>query len=546
MKKLTKVVGLFIALIMLASMLVGCASPAANEAPAATGASSEAAANNAAEPASEEEAASAGTTAEVIVAIGADPADLSPFNGMSLGRIAVLKTTYEYLLEADSMGTEAVPMMAKSVEKTGDKTYVVTIYDYITDSAGNHITASDVVFSFTQGMEVGQMRPLGNIESITALDDYSVEYVFKTELGVGDLDKTLTECPVVSQAAYEASDDKFSTNPVATGPYVVTDYVPGSSLTYEKRADYWQTPELTAKFSQSNVEKIVFQVITEPAQHAIALESGTANISANISGDDIDRFVDNPDYNVFKFQDNLTWYMAFNGSEDVFGSKDLRQAIAYAIDTTAICAAVAPGSCNAAHTIGNSNFGSYNTDWDSQDYYSYDLDKAKELFAASGHEAGELSFTILFETNPKTALVAQVIQNQLAELGIEIVLDQEETSVFNNMQYDPTQFDILIGAAAGGDFVISPWLLIFDQNRNNGTTWSFVVDDELQSLLMATTTIEGYTSENINAFNEYQTEQVYTYGLLSYMNNVVTSNNVVDIVRDTRGQIMPGACGYAE
>ena len=180
------------------------------------------------------------------------------------------------------------------------------------------------------------MRPLGNIESITALDDYSVEFAFKTELGVGDLDKTLTECPVVSQAAYEASDDQFSTHPVGTGPYVVTDYVPGSSLTYEKRADYWQTPELTALFSKSNVDKIIFQVVTEPAQHAIALESGTANISANISGDDIDRFVDNSDFNVFKFQDNLTWYMNFNGSKEVFQSKELRQAMAYAIDTTAI------------------------------------------------------------------------------------------------------------------------------------------------------------------------------------------------------------------
>ena len=52
---------------------------------------------------------------QVTVAIGADPADLSPFTGMSMGRIAVLKTIYEYLVETDRMGANAVPMIAQSV-----------------------------------------------------------------------------------------------------------------------------------------------------------------------------------------------------------------------------------------------------------------------------------------------------------------------------------------------------------------------------------------------------------------------------------------------
>ena len=117
MKKMSKFFGLFLAVVMIISMTATAIQ--------AQGSSAD----------------------QVIVAIGADPADLSPFNGMSLGRIAVLKTTYEYLLEANSMGSAAVPMLAKSVEQTGDKTYVVTIYDYITDSAGNHITSADVVFS---------------------------------------------------------------------------------------------------------------------------------------------------------------------------------------------------------------------------------------------------------------------------------------------------------------------------------------------------------------------------------------------------------------
>ena len=98
----------------------------------------------------------------------------------------------------------------------------------------------------------------------------------------------LTEAPIVSKAAYEASPDKFATKPITTSPYVLTEYVPGSSLTFERRADYWQTDKsLGPKYNQANVQKVVFQIITEPAQHAIALETGSADISGYISSADV-------------------------------------------------------------------------------------------------------------------------------------------------------------------------------------------------------------------------------------------------------------------
>ena len=546
-----KALAFLLVLSMMALVLAGCGptatEPAVEEPAAEEPAVEEPAAEEPAaeEPAAEEPAATGAS--EVVVAIGADPGELGPFVGMSMGRIAVLKAIYEYLVETDSMGTEAAPMIAKSVEQTGDMTYVVTIFDYVYDSAGNHITAADVAWSYNTGMAGGYMRPLGDVESVTATGDYTVEFEFKRALGPGDLDKLLSECPIISQAAYEASSDQFATMPVTTGPYVLTEYVPGSSLVFERRADYWQTdPALVTLFSQSNVEKIIFQVITEPAQHAIALETGTADISASVSGDDIARFESNPDFTVFKFQDNLTQVLEFNGSEgSPFTSKELRQAVAYAIDTTAMCEAVAPGACGAAHTIGNSNFGGYLTQWDDESYYEYDLAKAQELFAASGYEPGELTVTLLAQNDSRTGLMAQVIQAALAELGITVEINQVEPAVFNEINTDPTQYDLLINAAAGGDFVFSPWLLVYDQARNNGTTANFFVDEDLQALLDSVRTADGFTPENVDTVHQYQKEQMYAYGLLSYFNNVVGVNGITNVIRDTRGQLIPGAFEYA-
>jgi len=161
-----KLMLVILALALLTSVLSGCAkevdvptekpaAPAETEAPVVTEAPAET------EAPMEEPA----LPAEVDIAIGADPADLSPFVGMSMGRIAVLKTIYEYLIEVDSMGGKAVPMIAKSWEKTGDKLYKVTIFDNVFDSAGNHITAADVAWSYNTAKELGNLRPLGDIVS---------------------------------------------------------------------------------------------------------------------------------------------------------------------------------------------------------------------------------------------------------------------------------------------------------------------------------------------------------------------------------------------
>jgi len=498
------------------------------------------------EPTEKTEEPAAGVASEVIVAIGADPADLSPFTGMSMGRIAVLKTIYEYLVETDKMGTDAVPMIAKTWEQTGDMTYLVTIFDNVYDSAGNHIMASDVAWSYNTAMAVGMMRPLGDIESVTATGDYTVEFVFKKALGPGSLDKLLSEAPIISQA-HEATLDQFATNPVTTGPYVLTEYIPGSSLTFEKRDDYWQTDESQRTlFSQANVDKITFQVITEPAQHAIAMQTGTADISASVTGDDIALFDGVSGFTVFAFLDNLTQLLEFNGSEGnpFADNKELRQAVAYAIDTTAMCEAVAPGACAPAHTIGNGNFGGYLTQWDTEPYYEYDLAKAQELFAASGAEAG-MTVELLAQNDTRTGLITQIIQSQLGELGITVNISLVEPTAFNELVLDPTSYDLVINAAAGGDFAFSPWQLVYDQNRNNGTTANFFKDDELQALLDTASSPSGFTPENLDAFNQYQKEQMYAYGLLSYMNLVVGVDGITEVVRDTRGQIIPGACEYA-
>lgn len=219
-------------------------------------------------------------------------------------------------------------------------------------------------------------------------------------------------------------------------------------------------------------------------------------------------------------------------------------AISYAIDKQALCDAVSPGACNPANEIGNSNFIGYLTKWDSEPYYDFDLAKAKELYASSGAPAN-LTLTLLAQSQPpSTGLVCQVIQAQLAELGITVNIVQVDPPVFNTEKTDPTKWDLSVDAAAGGDFVYSPWALMFDQERYNGTTSNWFKDDQLQTLLTAAKT--DATDANVDAAWQYIKEQNYMLGLFSYVNNIVSISSFSSVYLDKRGFVVPGACEYVQ
>ena len=470
---------------------------------------------------------------KVTVAVPGDPSNLGPFVGMSLGRIGVLTTMYEYLFY--QTGPHLNPYIAQSFEKVADRTYDVLLFDYVTDSAGNHITAADVAYSYNTAMELGNLRPLGDIESVTAKSDYVVTFVTKAEPGPGGLEKILVECPIVAQAAYEASADQFATQPITTAAYVLTEYVPGSSLTFERRADYWQTdPTLSPVVTKSNVQTAVFQIITESAQHTIALQTGTADVSTSVPGSDVGLFDGVEGFTVVRKMDNLTNLLAFNGSEgNPFTSKELRQAVSYAIDKQALCDAIAPGACNPAHVIGNSNFLGYLTKWDTEEYYAFDLAKAQDLLATAGYEPGELTVTLLAQSQPpSTGLVCQVIQADLAALGITVNITQVDPPVFNTMKTDPAAFDLMLDAAAGGNYIFSPWQLMLDQKRYNGTTSNWFKDDQLQTLMDTAAADATFTDDNVDVAWQYIKEQDYMQGLFSYVNNIVSVSRMTSVFLD--------------
>ena len=74
--------------------------------------------------------ASAEQGTKVTVGLAGDPGNIGPFQGMGLGRIGILFTTYEMLLAKDATGKFG-PVLMKEMTTVDDLTYDVEIWDYI-------------------------------------------------------------------------------------------------------------------------------------------------------------------------------------------------------------------------------------------------------------------------------------------------------------------------------------------------------------------------------------------------------------------------------
>lgn len=552
MKKARKFLALILVMAMALTMLAACATGSTEKAGTSGTAVSPGTTGTTETTGSQETPANADNmdSKTVRVAIAGDPAALDPWTLIGEGRVDVLRNIYEFLFDISAIGKEIVPVIASGYKQLDDKTYNVTLYPNVKDSKGNPITADDVVFSYESAIQTGfSGSTLGNLESVTALDKTTVQFKFKA-VSAGTFANAVGYTVIVSKAEYEKDPEAFISNPVGTGAYVVTKHIPGSSLTLTKNPNYWQTDNsLRAKFSQANIGNIHYVVIPEASQLTIALESGTVDMGYFVATSDLRRFESNDKFTVLKAPKDLSDIILFNGQEgNIFAdNQNLRQAVCYAIDKKVILQNAYDGIGQICKTYGSSVFSDYLQEWENEDYFEYNPDKAKQLLTEAGYPDG-VTVRLLIANKTAHIRIAQIIQSMLAEVGITVNIVQVDSTAFTNIaRVDPTQapWDFYLDSRSSFDYIVNVWSFSFDANRNKGHTVNFFVDDQLQSLLTTATGVQTHTPENIDAVHQYLKEICIGMGLCYATNNFVSVKTITSFTKDFKSRLVPGACTYS-
>ena len=408
------------------------AQPAAEEPAAAEPAAEEAEASMAE---GEEEMAEAGPKygGTLKAAFQNEWAGLDPHTVSSYSSYQILNNVVETLTFYDD-NLNLIPRLAESWERSEDGlTWTFKLREGVMFHNGREMTAEDVKWSFDRLLDpetgagnAANVGPPGT--TIEVIDDYTVAITNPEPVGI--LPQTLGFNMASGVIAKESlNEDGIIVEPIGTGPFKIAEVEGTTRLLLEKHEDYWQEdlPYLDA---------IEITPIPDDTVRETALRSGEVDWVLAIAPQNFQLLEEDPNVVVSTAPQLSYDYMGMNLTREPFDDVRVRQAIALALDREQIAQA---GYFGLAEPIqGPTGPGS---PW-YFDYAPYDRDveRAKELLAEAGYPDGfemELLPTVQYG---ETVRAAQVIQQQLAEIGITATINAPEWSEWleleGNFKYD--------------------------------------------------------------------------------------------------------------
>lgn len=472
-----------------------------------------------------ESAAASGPITGIKIGTSESWETLTPFRTTQSQYASMVRLIYDRLAY-QTADNEYIPQVAKSWEVDDDGvTWNVEIYDYVEDSEGNHITASDIVWMLEESMKQGLKPCFNKIASVEQTGDYTFKVVMKQDI-VNSFELVLVSTYVVSQKAYEASEDGFATKIVSTSPYTVTDFVSGSHITFKKRDSYWQKPELIDPVLAANLEEITYTIIKEASQQQVALETGTVDAFEGISASIVPAFEGNNAFHIEQLPSSNGTQLFFSGDKSriIADDENLSRAICYAIDAEGIISGVYNGYAKPMHDAAVESVVGYLDKWNDEEYFPYDVEKAKEYLAQSSYNGEELE--LLCMSDSTTQRVAQMIQNYLLAINVKLKLNIVDSALFSASRFDGAQYDMIIISAGAGSLPAF-WSNRFDSTAYEKGDGTARRDEVLTEMLYSTWSNSGFTEENIDAVHRYIKDHVYAYGICLPTISTIYSSKIV-------------------
>jgi peptide/nickel transport system substrate-binding protein len=344
---------------------------------------------------------------------------LDPHVASSEATFQILNNVLETLTFFDD-DMNLIPWLAESWESSDDLlTWTFNLRDDVTFSNGRQLTAEDVVWSFERLIdpEVGSgnaFRLGGSGTTIEAVDDFTVQIT--TETPIATMPASLAANKSVGIMAQESVDDEgFVAVPIGSGPFVISEVEGTTRLVLDRNDNYWQE-------GLPYLDQVVITPITDDASRELALQGGQVDWIFTIAPQNLEA-LQADDNVVVETAPRLSYdYIGLNLNREPFDDVRVRQAIAYAIDRDVICAFAFFNICEPVQGPTASG-----TPW----YFPYapydrDLDRARELLSEAGYGDGftmQIMPAIGFE---ETIRGAQVVQQQLAEIGITVEIEAVE------------------------------------------------------------------------------------------------------------------------
>ena len=348
---------------------------------------------------------------------------------------ALLYNVYEGLVKLDAAG-KVVPLLADSWKVSANgHVYTFVLHKGVHFQNGDPLTAGDVAYSIERVLNPPSGKPhphaddMAPVRSVTAVNRTTVRVSLKQRSN-GWLYAMAGPAGVILDQKAVAT---IATKPVGTGPFSVSAFISGYSVTLTKNATYWGAP--------AGVDNVDFRYYADPNALANAELAGDVDIIDNVLAPElVKQFTGDPGkYTVVQGLTNGKVLLSMNNSRPPLNKKLVRQAINYAIDRKALIKTAYAGYGKLIGTHASPADPWY---LDLANTYPYNPGKAKKLLAQAGYPSG---FTVTLQVPPVGYATASstVVQSALAQVGITVKLQKVDfklwlDQVFTHANYDMT------------------------------------------------------------------------------------------------------------
>ena len=316
------------------------------------------------------------------------------------------------------------PYAVESIEQRDDVTIAFRLRDNIryTDGYGR-MTADDVKFSLERVIDPANESPYAgdwsSLREVEVTGDLTgVIHLKEAFAPLWNSTMPTTICSVLSRRAVEEIGGKIGAEPVAqSGQYLLDEWVPKQRTVLKRNPDW--------AYEQGAYEEIHILPIEDPATAELGFEAGDLDHTWTAVSS-LRRLKDNPPAGGVVLEKPSLAYVWLGMNQDVapFDNPNIRRAVQYAIDRETVVEAAYYGAAATSTGIiapglpGNRK----------ANLYGYDPDRAREMLAQEGADNLQVTLDILNQSDRLAA--AQVIQANLADVGIQCEIKQNDSGTF--------------------------------------------------------------------------------------------------------------------
>ncbi len=428
------------------------------------------------------------------IAVDQSPVGLDPHVVTAFSSFVVIGQIYDGLLEVNA-DLQLEPALATSWEVSDDGlSYTFTLREGVAFHNGRAFSADDVVYSFNRIMDEDTGSPqasrFAQVASVEAADELTV--VFKLAEPFAPFLSNLPNLSIVAEEVVEEHGD-LQQVAIGTGPFMLAEVVPDTFVRLEANPNYYRDNE-------PRLAGLKYNVVPEASTRAAGLRTGAYHLLPDVDPATTATLQGTAGITLLSTQDLAYSLLGVNATRAPFDNPVVRQALNMMINREEIVEAVYFGNAVPGGPL-SPGLVDWALETDNYACYSYDPDAAQTMLAEAGVD--NLSFEIItFGTNRVVSDLAQVLQAQLSDAGLNASVTIEEFGTFVQ-RWRNSDFDAFVSLNGGS---IDPDGYLHRTFITDGSTNVYQYSDEAIDTLLNQGRTETDVAERQAIYNALQSQ----------------------------------------